>query len=588
MKNFEIKNAIEVRLVSYSTEREEFDVVCDDGRYGVIPRAEVSRREIHSSALEKMVGSTRSVLEIGNSNEKLIFSGKRFEEDVVAFVANQLDSGIRNVFSGTYTGHTDKIVFYNLADGVSCGVYINNICYSRLNSLHKYCFPQEIQLVVTAVNPAKGYIYGDTKASFGSTEAEAKHLDLKAGGLYRGVVSGSVHGDAIVSLAPNLCGLVTGNAPYGKQVEVICKGIDPNTRKIRLEINRVLSDCECVWQFDDFTSLSELTNCTWFDFDDFERTKLGPKKTAKQASVATSLATYQSKLTTNGDTGKPKAIFSSFPGETVWYPPARYSSVDHIIFETTHGYLGGEDQLKLVKLVGQHKYLTANLIWQARPELFQGDRKLLNKAIERLLKLGILGELRFKSSYGTGVARILFPGKFFHQFAGRVINRHYPSDFQNTAAEIKKHLAANQLLFNVLKWMPGMLSYQTFPLLIAPDCRLRPKAQIISSEGSFFIEAVRDGQLEDFIEKLGRYDRVLRAKKNEIAHPVILVAAEDEKAAVEVYERIQTLESFPEVFITHDLAVANSAEKPDFLVLAAKNKNNSGLFHRAFGLFGLI
>lgn len=536
------------------SENGSLQIELEDGRSGSVPFEEITRQtNLRSEGLERMIGWKMGFVEREESSETPILSGRAFEEREYLRIRDDFAQMKRNVYSGRLVSVTSdgKLAFYKLAQGVTGALHVSAFCLCRIYSFREIELPRELTVVISGID-SRGWISLSAKPAFGDFDDSVRRLELSDGANVIGKVSGIMaDGAASIMLAPNLTLLtdVTCRVYPGDSVRLRIRRIDHELHRIKAQMLERLEGETSRFRYEAWNRPAESMDA-YIDLQAFdERIRLNRPHAEKPIQQESDLAEPDFTISAA------RSPFSTYQNEHIIRDTHRPARVQDIYFEARMGYLG-EKHMKVAAAVEALKYSSA---WQVRRYLFLQEKLILSERelknlIDRLVKHDIIGVLRFHSDEGTLLTRVLHPSINYRAFCGKNPRNFGPKDFiENRASSVKMRLASNQLLIGLLHSAQGVEQVDTHPFLKDDDApaRIRPRHMLVFENGVRYLEAIRKGWEDEFIEKLGRYDMMPTDSKQKIG---VIAVLEDKIQAEALSGRISEMHLSIPVWLTDDLS----------------------------------
>ncbi len=530
-------------------------VTLDNGEPGAAEFSEISRQtNIRRDNLERMIGWHMGFI-AGEAREdgRIGLSGRAYEEREYERICGDFRSGVRNVYPGRLASVTadGKLAFYRLAQGVTGALHVSMFSLGRVYSFRDIELPKELTVAVSGID-SRGWLSLSAKPAFGDFEYSVKRMNLADGALVEGIVANIMaDGAAAIMLAPNLTVLTDACCRVypGDSVRMRIRRIDWEQHRVKAQMMEKLETENRRFNYSEWNrspdELGEYVDLQAFD----ERIRLNKPQAAPKESAPVE----QEKM--DFSVSATRSPFSTYLNERVVREAHKPSRVQDIYFESRMGYLG-EKHMKVAQAVEELKYSSA---WQVRRYLFLKEKLSVSERemkgiIDRLVKHDIIGVLRFQSDEGSLLTRVLHPSLNFRAFCGRNPRNFGPKDYiDGDASGIKMRLASNQLLIGFIHSREQIGQIDTHPFLRdeASDIRLRPRHVLDYDGKKYYLEAVRRGWENDFLDKLGRYEKLLARRQEDAA---VIVVLEEESLVQPMADRISALRiSFP-VWLTDDLS----------------------------------
>lgn len=526
-------------------------VELENGQHGKVEYGEISRQGMAGrDQTERLLGRKMGFLVTGTlENGQISLSGRAFEEREYARICEDFREKRRSVYRARLISVTQdgKLAFFRLAQGVNGAMHVSQFSLCRIYSFFEIDLPAEMTVVVTGID-ARGRLSISGKPAFGDFDRSMERLDIREGKEIAGMITGLMNdGAASVMLAPNLSVLadVSCRVAPGDSVMLRCRRIDREYRRVKVQMLRRLEGAAQRFPYAAWVRPAEELPL-WLDAGEFEQSIRPSKPKTEQRPVRAAVPEE-----IDFRVSASRSPFAIYPGEKIIcpeHPPARQQD---IIFEQKMGYLS-DRHMKVAGVVDAFGYASA---WQIRRYLYLAyglllsERELKN-AVDRLVKHDILGVLRFQSDEGTLLTRVLYPSVNYRAFTGHNPHSSGPRGLENEALQVKRQMAANQLLIGLMRTWPGEVAVDTHPFLRTGngDVHVRPRIRLALEDRVYFLEAVRRGCEDEMAEKLLRYNVLL-----EDGISGVIITAEDEEqrmAMVELTGRIKP--GFP-VWVTDDL-----------------------------------
>lgn len=553
-------------------------VSLENGGAGIVPFDEISRQtNVRHDNLERMVGWRLGFLPEKQREDGLYeLSGREFEMQEYDRIRDDYSTGRRNVYAARLVSVTadGKLAFYRLAQGVNGALHVSQFCLCKVFSFREIDLPKQMTVVISDID-LRGWISLSAKPAFGGFQHSVDRLGLADGETAVGQVSGIMADGAVsVMLAPNLT--VLTDATYrvypGDQVRVRCRRIDWEQHRIKTQlVERMASSYR--FSYEEWvrpaSEMEPFVDLEGFDAQIRLNRPAAPQPVERQpASQVDEVIDFT--------VAASRSPFSTYLNERITRDARRPSRVQDIIFESRMGYLS-ERHLKVAAAVEALKYSSA---WQVRRYLYLQEKLSLPEReikgiVDRLVKHDIVGVIRFQSDEGSLLTRVLHPATNYRAFTGSNPRNFSPRDFMETdVSNVKMRMAANQLLLGILNSEGSVDMVDTHPYLKDEESglRLRPRHIVIADGKKRYLEAVRKGWEESFIEKLGRYEQMReRLKENDSC---VLVVLEDEAHAEQMAAKVADMHLPFAVWLTNDL---NCLPEPKFTQVKATEKS---LFRR--------
>ena len=541
----------------------------NDGGYGVVPPQEIRRQQsARPESPNHIIGRNMHFLcTDAPADGPVLLSARAYEEQVYQKICSDFHAGLKNVYPARLTSVTPdgKLAFYRLAQGVSGALHVSALCLARVHSFREINVPRQLTVAVSSID-SRGFISLSSKPAFGDFSASVRRLALTEGCTAEGVVSSLLSDGAVsVMLAPNL--VILADARFslrpGEAVRLRIRRIDHEQRRIRaLLTDRIESPApafpyEC-WS----VPADELP--AWIDLAEFDRLLRPVRPSPPEPREPGPAPVIEYSVTAT------RSPFSSYANERIVREARRNSRLQDITFEARMGYLN-ERHLKTAQTIESLKYSSA---WQVRRFLHLrhglalSDRELKG-IIDRLVKHDIIAVLRFQSDEGSLLTRVLHPSINYHAFCGERARAFAPRDFiEEDPVVIKTRLASNQLLIALLHSHPGIELLDTHPFLSCEEtgARVRPRHIVAQGSQTRCLEAVRASRMEEFREKLLRYEQLWTGQK---ADTGVIVSVEDHSLVAPTALLIGEMHLSYPVWLTDDLGCL---PEPTFICVPPEGK----------------
>ena len=541
-------------------------VELEDGRQGCAEFSEITRQtNLKREGLERMIGWRMGFItgEIG-ADGRLMLSGKAFEEREYRKIKDDFEQKKRNVYPGKLVSITSdgKLAFYRLAQGVTGALHVSAFSLNRVYSFRDIELPKQMTLVSSGID-SLGWLSLSAKPTFGDFEYAVNRLELTENMTVEGMVSGIVADGAVaIMLAPNLTVLTDSTCRVfpGDWVSLRVRRIDREQHRVKVQMLERAEERGRRFAYQEWVSAPE-TMEAYIDLSQFdERVRLHKPKIIKEAvSEETEVPDFSVNAL--------RSPFSTYQNERIVREAHHHSRVQDIYFEARMGYLG-EKHMKVADVIEALKYSSA---WQVRRFLYLTEQmtvseRELKNIIDRLVKHDIIAVLRFQSDEGSLLTRVLHPSINYRAFIGRNPRNFGPKDFiESDASGVKMRLAANQLLLGLLHSTGDSAKADTHPFLRCEenDLRIRPRHKLTMDGRVRYLEAVRKGWEENFLEKLRRYEEMLGRSKEDAG---IIAVMEDSVQTEAMTGRISDMRLSIPVWLTDDL---NCLPEPVFTEIPA-------------------
>ena len=528
-------------------------VELENGRCGCVRFDEITRQtNIRREGLERMVGWRMGFIEGEETEGVMALSSKAFEEREYRRICEAFVQKRRNVYRGRLASVTadGKLAFYRLAQGVTGALHVSAFCLCRIYSFKEIDLPRELTVAVSGID-SRGWINLSAKPSFSDFEQSVRRLKLSEGEAAEGRVSGVMaDGAAAIMLAPNLMVLtdVSSRVYPGDRVRLRVRRIDYEQHRVKVQMLERLGE-GARFRYEEWGAQPEELDA-YIDLQAFdERIRLRRSQVERPGRQESE--TDQPDFTV----AAVRSPFSTYQNEQIIRETYQPSRVQDIYFEARMGYLG-EKHMKVALAIEALKYSSA---WQVRRYLFLRENMLISERelkniIDRLVKHDVVGVLRFRSDEGALLTRVLHPSIHYRAFCGKNPRNFGPKDFmEGSVSAVKMRLAANQLLIGFLHGAEGIEGVETHPFLKDDEtqARIRPRHRLVCKSGVRYLEAVRLGGEEEFIEKLGRYEMLLTNVKE---HAGVIAVLEDRVQMEAMVGRVRELQLSIPIWLTDDLS----------------------------------
>lgn len=529
-------------------------VELEDGRQGRAEFSEITRQtNLKREGLERMVGWRMGFMP-GETGEDgcLILSGRAFEESEYQRIRDDFEQKRRNIYPGRLVSITadGKLAFYKLAQGVTGALHVSAFSLCRVYSFRDIELPKQLMVAVSGID-GRGWLSLSAKPAFGDFEYAVRRLELAENMTVDGLVSGIMaDGAAAIMLAPNLTVLTDAACRVypGDWVRLRVRRIDHEQHRVKVQMLERTEDRGRRFGYQAWVreagELEAYTDLQQFD----ERVRLHKPQNARQEEPEEEAAAPDFSVAAS------RSPFSTYRNERIVREAHQPSRVQDIYFEARMGYLS-DKHMKTAAAIEALKYSSA---WQVRRFLYLtenlsvSERELKN-IIDRLVKHDVVGVLRFQSDEGSLLTRVLYPSINYRAFVGRNPRNFGPKDFmESDAAGVKTRLAANQLLIGLLHAAESAPQVDTHPFLKLEenDIRIRPRHMLTTDGRVRYLEAVRKGGEENFLEKLRRYETVLGRTKEDAG---VVAVMEDGAQAEAMAARVSEMRLSIPVWLTDDL-----------------------------------
>lgn len=242
-KNYNMieKNDILQGIVEKCDENYNLHVKLDNGMEGIIPRTEIEAINIDDKGLPKTnlcVGKVHKYVQFKikeKDGEKLLFSRKAVQEEVLDCVKNNLQEG--QIIKGMVKNITPYGAFVDIGGGVVGLVHIEDLSVARIKTPYERVkIGQKLNVVVKCINRETGRINLSYKATLGSWEENAQNfkVGMKTKGIVREIEKN--RNGIFIELTPNLVGMAEyrDGLNYGEQIDICIKKIDYDRKKVKL------------------------------------------------------------------------------------------------------------------------------------------------------------------------------------------------------------------------------------------------------------------------------------------------------------------------------------------------------------------
>ena len=514
-------------------------VICEDGMEGYVPMQEVTNRPLKpGGSYDWMVGREYVYAVTGMKEDgTYLLSGKQYEEYRMACIVNDFNEKRRNVYNGRFVGiaSSGKAVFYQIDQGINVMINLANFSYNRIISFKNIHMPTYLPVVIKEVNEYG--LLASAKPAFGDFRQNIDKMNVKPGTALTGYINGMLPntGHLTVVISPNLMTLLErGSATVGAKVGIVCTKVLYDYNKIRCEFLKDFgqADGETDIQYENwiipFEQLPE-----YIDLDEFhDRVKSAARGNATENYRAEMAERVMENMELTWPTNVATSPFATYANEMVVYERPQVQPLSNMKFEMRMGYLD-QNCVDVAVAISELHYTTT---FQVQRYLHLKKREYLSEhqlhnIIQRLRKYDIIGALHFSSDGKEYRSRILFPGLQFQAFTGARSN-FYPHEYNEmNARRIKCYLAANQLLIGTLYSNENIISHEHRVYLSVCEkekkVSLKPRHKVVTSEGTQYLEAVRQGNVDDMLEKLQRYQHYFN-EMGEHANVLVTLETEDE------------------------------------------------------------
>lgn len=531
-------------------------VELDDGRKGCVKHEEITRQSnMRRDHLDRMIGWRMGFI-AGEEREdgSVLLSSREFEEIEYRRISEEFHGKKRNIYMGRLISVTadGKLAFYRLAQGVTGALHVSAFSLCRVYSFHDIELPKQLTVAVSGID-SRGWLSLSAKPAFGDFEYSVGKLNLAEGMIVEGWVSNIMaDGAAAIMLAPNLTVLTDACCRVypGDRVRLRIRRIDSELHRIKTQMLERIEEEPVRFNYQAWVCMPDeiepFVELQRFD----ERIRLNrpqPVKPVQQSADQPETLGFAVSAT--------RSPFSTYQNERIVREQHKPSRVQDIYFEARMGYLG-EKHMKVACAVEALKYASA---WQIRRYLYLQDGLLVSEremksVIDRLVKHDIIAVLRFQSDEGSLLTRVLYPSINYRAFTGKNARNFGPKDFMESDAScVKMRLASNQLLIGMMHSMESVPEVDTHPFLRGEETnvRVRPR-HVLEQEGrTRYLEAIRKGWEDEFIEKLGRYETLIGRGKEDTGVTVVL----EDRAQVEAMAaRVSEMKLSFTVWLTDDLS----------------------------------
>lgn len=527
----------------------------EDGREGCVKYEEITRQSnIRRGNLDRLIGRRMGFIP-GEEREdgKLTLSGRAFEEIEYRRIYDDFYEKRRNVYPGKLVSVTTdgKLAFYQLAQGVTGALHVSAFSLCRVYSFRDIELPKQLTVAVSGID-SRGWLSLSSKPAFGDFEDSVEKLGLAEGATTEGMVSNIMaDGAAAIMLAPNLMVLTDAccRVHPGDRVRLRVRRIDSELHRVKTQMLELIEEAAVQFDYQAWVRMPEELEA-YIDIQRFdERIRLNRPQTTKAAAPRVEQEAPDFSVTAT------RSPFSTYRNERIVREQHKPSRVQDIYFEARMGYLS-EKHMKVANAVEALKYASA---WQIRRYLYLKDKLLISErelksVVDRLVKHDIIAVLRFQSDEGSLLTRVLHPSINYRAFSGKNARNFSPKDFmESEARNIKMRLAANQLLIGMMRSATAEHEVDTHPFLRSEetDVRVRPRHMLEQEGKTRYLEAVRKGWENEFLDKLGRYEALLGRVGEDAG---VVAVMEDSAQAEDMAARVGALKlSFP-VWLTDDLS----------------------------------
>ena len=541
-------------MITGASEDGSVTVELEDGRQGIAEFSEITRQtNLRRDGLERIVGWRMgfwpgAVREDG----KLMLSGRAFEESEYQRIRDDFEQKKRNIYQGRLVSITadGKLAFYRIAQGVTGALHVSAFSLCRVYSFRDIELPRQLTVAVSGID-SRGWLSLSSKPAFGSFRDSVQRLELAENMTVEGMISGIMaDGAAAIMLAPNLTVLTDATCRVypGDWVQLKVRRIDYEQNRVKVQMLQRAGGERTRFDYQQWVRTPEEMEA-YIDLSLFDeqvrlhrtQAQKSPERTEESEEPDYSVAASRSP-------------FSTYRNERIVREQHHPSRVQDIYFEARMGYLG-EKHLKVAGAVEALKYSSA---WQVRRFLHVTDKinvseRELKSIIDRLIKHDIIAVLRFQSDEGSLLTRVLHPSINYRAFIGRNPRNFGPKDFmESDASTVKMRLAANQLLIGLMHSAGSGVQADTHPFLRCEetDVRIRPRHKLTDGGKTRYLEAVRRGWEEEFLEKLRRYEKLLGRPQGDTG---VIAVMEDSAQAEAVSAQVSEMRLGLPVWLTDDL-----------------------------------
>ena len=530
------------RILSCSPITSDLTAQLEDGTTVSIPFAEITRQTNLSPVYaERQVG--RSLYMMPLHDEAGNWSIRAYEEAQYQSIVSHFRDHTRNVYPARFKliAQGGKLAFYQLAQGVNGAVHVKEFSGGRLDDFTTVELPREIPVAVRDVDD-QGHLVLTTKPAFGDFRETVEHLHLAAGSVVSGRVCHHFPQALGVMLSPNVMTLtdVPADVPPGSWVNVEITRVDFETHKIRSRLVDVAPRQEM--RYGEWI-IGELP--AYVDLEEFAG-RLNVRRAEHREEEQSPRIVEPPTFTLEAE----KSPFSSFPEESLSLPPAHAFSIP-----PHFQHLDGKLQ-DVSEAVNTLRFATA---WQLHRYLYltEGlliDRAKLNAQLDRLCSVGALSALRFQSGGVESKFKTYYPGAAFETLCGHPAWLKEDGQLSETpVSRVKALLASNQLLLGMLnRFRDQATGLEAQPLLKSEKSgtALRPKHRFTVDGQMCLLDSFRQCDLEDFAEKLSRYEQYVKDEAIENAQRYSTLEDGDLSRFTDCAQAARV--SFP-VFLTTDL-----------------------------------
>lgn len=256
--------------------------------------------------------------------------------------------------------------------------------------------------------------------------------------------------------------------------------------------------------------------------------------------------------------------------------PNNYVSMWNIRNKIAQGQLK-EEHFFVLEAVNCLVYCTSKQIlsylYCEKKEINIKNQDKLNNKLDSMVKLAMVDRFKFYSETGTGVYYVYFLNKNGHIVLQSILNKkktsYEPGLIAKTSEEIKRRLAANQIILAYKETFDFVQNFYNFKIVIADaEVPIRPTAIIQFINSTLLIEARRrfEGWEEDLHDKMDRYKILFQNHDTQnltydytsdfLKMPLyILIVCEDLEHAREVKNILFGHEMYARLFFTYDILV---------------------------------
>lgn len=542
-------------IVTGAAEDGSVTVELEDGRQGIAEFSEITRQtNLRRDGLDHIIG-WRMGFWPGEMREdgRIMLSGRAFEESEYQRIRDDFARKKRNIYQGRLVSVTadGKLAFYRIAQGVTGALHVSAFSLYRVYSFRDIDLPRQLTVAVSGID-SRGWLSLSAKPAFGSFKDSVQRLGMTENMTVEGMISGLMaDGAAAIMLAPNLTVLTDAACRVypGDWVQLRVRRIDYEQNRVKVQMLQRIGEERTRFDYQQWVRTPEEMDA-YIDLALFdEQVRLHKTQIQKKSDPT------EQNEEPDYSVAALRSPFSSYHNERIVREQHHPSRVQDIYFEARMGYLG-EKHMKVAAAVEALKYSSA---WQVRRFLHTTGKvtvseRELKSIIDRLIKHDIIAVLRFHSDEGSLLTRVLHPSINYRAFTGRNPRNFGPKDFmESDASAVKMRLAANQLLIGMLHSAGNGWQADTHPFLRCEetDVRIRPRHKLTDGGKTRYLEAVRKGWEEEFLEKLRRYEALLGRTEEDAG----VVAVMEDGAQVEaVAAQVSEMRLSIPVWLTDDLS----------------------------------